>query len=465
MIKDQRFVVSISKGCLFEKRYVIRWVLEEIFGLLVEFEIRSEYGILIQDVNRNASLSLSDAFFERADKDWLVASSVPEGFLEVICGLGDSGFGALPILFFEEKAGAWSQAESQGELKLDIFGTLFFLISRYEEGVLPDRDKHNRFPSKASWMGRNGLLQRAVGNEYIEILWKAMQCVWPGLVRKPRKFRMMPSHDIDYPSSYWGKSIAGHLRFAAGALMRRAPFQAARYLWDALRYPRIDWSRDPVETLDWIMDLSEENGVKSAFYYIPEQTDMKWDLGMPLEHPQVIAQWQRIGKRGHELGLHPGYQTYNQPARIESGAERIRKQIEVLGFDQSVLGGRQHYLRWNVMETPMAWDSASLHYDSTLAFAEECGFRSGVCYEYPMYDLHQRCELKLRQRPLVLMECSLIDDKYMGLGSGDQALAAALNLKNVCQKYDGDFTILWHNQRLIKAEERQLYASILSGGF
>jgi len=79
-----------------------------------------------------------------------------------------------------------------------------------------------------------------------------------------------------------------------------------------------------------------------------------------------------------------------------------------------------------------------------------------------MYDPVNRRPLGLRQRPLVLMDCSLMDSRYMGLGTSEHALRAALALKEECRKYDGDFTILWHNTRLLDEAESRLYKETLA---
>ena len=209
------------------------------------------------------------------------------------------------------------------------------------------------------------------------------------------------------------------------------------------------------------MEQSEKNGMKSAFYYIPEQTDSVLDPGMPLTHPQVVDQWIRIAERGHEIGVHPGYMTYDESIKISAGVKLVRNQLESLGIEQDQLGGRQHYLRWKTPETAVALDVAGMDYDSTLGFADHAGFRCGLCYEFPMYDLINRKPLKIRQRPLVLMDCTVIDNRYQGMGDGAEAFDYMIGLKNECRKYDGDFTVLWHNQRFVNITEMELYSELI----
>ena len=62
-----------------------------------------------------------------------------------------------------------------------------------------------------------------------------------------------------------------------------------------------------------------------------------------------------------------------------------------------------------------------------------------------MYDLLNRRPLKVRERPLIVMECSVIADRYLGLGYTDQALDLMLTFKRRALRYGGNFTLLWHN--------------------
>ena len=78
-----------------------------------------------------------------------------------------------------------------------------------------------------------------------------------------------------------------------------------------------------------------------------------------------------------------------------------------------------------------------------------------------MYDVVKQQPLKLTERPLIAMECSVIDERYMGLGTGEAAFEVFQSLKTACQQFQGDFTLLWHNSRLIEVEEQRLYERIL----
>jgi hypothetical protein len=70
--------------------------------------------------------------------------------------------------------------------------------------------------------------------------------------------------------------------------------------------------------------------------------------------------------------------------------------------------------------------------------------------------------LNLRIRPLIVMESSIIAENYMGLGYSEQALNTFLNLKEICRKVGGQFTLLWHNSYFAHRKAKQLYQNMLA---
>ena len=124
------------------------------------------------------------------------------------------------------------------------------------------------------------------------------------------------------------------------------------------------------------------------------------------------------------------------------------------------MGGRQHYLRWQVPTTWRNWAAAGLSYDSTLSYADHAGFRCGICYEFPVYDLKQRKPLPLLERPLVVMEGSVLGEQYMNLEE-EAALNCMLRLKDRCRLFNGDFTLLWHNSSFDTPQMWEMYRSIV----
>jgi len=187
----------------------------------------------------------------------------------------------------------------------------------------------------------------------------------------------------------------------------------------------------------------------------------KHDEDYRLIDPSVQQALKNILDRGHHLGVHPSFNTFNDPEAINREVNNLRSTVESFGLSQREWGARMHYLRWDTATTPGYLEASGITHDSTLGFAEQPGFRSGTCYEYPLYDFRNRRALGLRERPLMVMDCSVMDPRYLGYGTGPQALETIQKIKEECRRYNGDFSLLWHNTRVIRRPERSLYLNAL----
>jgi hypothetical protein len=66
--------------------------------------------------------------------------------------------------------------------------------------------------------------------DYVEILWAAMQRLWPGLKRKPRQARTRVSCDVDSPFALTGAVKRIGRRLVGDLLKRRSPTLARQNL-------------------------------------------------------------------------------------------------------------------------------------------------------------------------------------------------------------------------------------------
>jgi hypothetical protein len=455
-------VIAFPDRCRSQHHWICMVLLDEFLGL--QYEVSFDGGDDVRICAAGKTLTLPEKFFAGANEKWLSAESLPAEPLQNWM-VQHSGLTAqlveptVPVLFGE--AGFEVRDVEHALLKLDVFGSAFFMLTRYEEAASTVCDEHGRFPAAASLSHRQGFISRPLVDEYVEILWAAMTHLWPQLIRKPRQFRMLVSCDVDHPYHPSAASLFRLIRRTTGEAMRKRTLtDTVVPLRNYIASRQGNWENDPYYFMvDWMMEVNERAGNMVAFYFIPEITDPVRDGRCSLDDTAVRAMLRRVYLRGHEIGLHPGYNSYRSAKDIISGKSTLQQVLDSEGLRQDVSGGRQHYLRWST-RTPGIWDEAQLQYDSTLGYPDRAGFRSGTCHEYPMFDLHHRRPLKLRQRPLICMECSVI--AYMGHGFTASALDAMTSLKNAVRKVNGNFSLSWHNSYLESPEARNIYREIIS---
>lgn len=453
-------------GYNMEWNYIFSVVLGDILGL--EWCIAGIGGeeelIIFRDDSENM-IHMPVCFFLK-QTNWLDRSSLPvlplsywdsKEFANDI-KLTDS---LIPIIYGDYIPNVVVES-NKIRLPIDIFGSSFFMLSRYEELVLDHRDKHNRFPASASLALASNFLKRPIVDEYIEILWNAFQRLWPQMSRRKTCRKINVTCDVDVPYQIDFSYQAIFRGFCNNILKQRNLQIASKNLKKRLRARNGDFSEDPyLQNIDWMMDVNELENNKVSFYFITQNTDSVYDGRYSMNEPIIRKLLKKIHDRGHEIGLHPSYNSYNNPERMLREANILRDVLEKENIEYNQLGGRQHFLRWDSRFTAVNWEKAGLQYDSSLGFAEYPGFRCGTSREFMMYDVVNRRALNLKQRPLILMECSVISKRYQNLGYSSMALTTMLQLKDRALSIGGEFTMLWHNDHFNNPKDKEFYTAII----
>jgi Polysaccharide deacetylase len=463
-------VIQIPDNYSAERHYILSVMFEEFLGLEIQVQISDRCDVLISMGDRR-ELIVTDGLFSIPVEDWLQPVSLPKQPLEH-WNLATTELSAttvdlqIPVIYGDDPSNSnffW-QSEEKIYLGLDLFGSAFFMLTRYEEIVKLDRDAHyDWFLGTSSLAHMEGFLDRPIINEYLEILWACLQALYPRLERQHRNFQIYVSHDVDEPFRYALSGVARLLRRCGGDLIvRHSPAAVVQSISQWLQVKTGNTSADPCNTFDRLMDISERHQLKSAFYFITDHTGGAIDGNYRIDSPLIRDLLRKIHHRGHEIGLHPSYHTYKDAAQTKKEFEILKQVCAQAGIEQDSWGGRQHYLRWENPTTFQNWEDAGLDYDSTLAFPDLIGFRCGICYEFPVYNLKTRQVLKLRERPLIVMECTVIEKMFMNLGLGESAVQIMAQSKQRCQLFQGNWTLLWHNNRSIDRQELDVYEQLIS---
>ncbi|MGP1489472.1 MAG: polysaccharide deacetylase family protein [Treponema sp.] len=457
--------VIIPTYCTSELKYTCYVVFTEWLGISYELKSSLQDYILISDANKE--LKLATDFFMKSQAAWLHKNSLPllplkkynirllHNILKQAIHIQAT---EIPVLYGEPNI---SVNQDKIACDIDIFGSIFFMLSRYEEIVIRERDNHDRFSAKSSVAYKEQFLFRPIVNEYIELLFSLLQYLFPQLKRKKMYFKISPTHDVDVPFRYLNVSLPRLVRHMGGDVLRRKSMLLAfdtLSRWQNINNGKLE--KDPYYSFDFIMTQSEKRSLKSSFYFLPSSSP-EMDVKYPVTTSEMHNLLQVIDKRGHEIGIHGFYGTYLNTVAFKSDVLLLQKTLESLKITQAIKGGRQHYLQWRNPETFTIWENAGIEYDSSLSFADMPGFRCGTCYEYSVYDCIARKQLNLKERPLIAMECSVIAERYMDLGLTDKALKVFKALKDTCRYYSGDFILLFHNSEFITTQQKEFYINVL----
>jgi hypothetical protein len=307
------------------------------------------------------------------------------------------------------------------------------MLSRWEEYVLPHRDQHGRFPGNESVAYKHGFLYRPVVNEYAELLWLLLQKAGFKGERKQRTFSVVPTHDVDDLLFWNAANKKRWYRHLAGDLLKRRNPRLAAKRRRSYADTMTDVKKDPYYLYDQLMDKAEKAGVQAQFYFMAgghTTYDRPYDLNSALFR-EVTTQ---IKARGHLIGYHGSYNTWNDPALFLKEKKALEQAVE-----REITSCRQHYLRFEVPATWQVQEAAGIHTDSTLYYSGFPGFRCGSCYPFPVFDILNRKQLQLIEKPLLLM------DGDLGKPGPQQADQLITNIQQQVKKFKGDFVFLRHN--------------------
>lgn len=398
--------------------------------------------------NRGPTLRVGANLLLRPQAEWLSAAALPllplqQWDCRSLLPAWDRG--PVPVLYpaVSEPKGRTS-GEEIVSLPIDVFGGAFFLLTRYEELIVKERDRHERFRSQDSIACRAGLLNQPLVDEYARLLGFALSQCLPGLECRHPESRIRLSHDVDHPYQFFRKSV-GHMACSAGKMLFREP--TLRKAWGLARAGarsgfRGDVSGDPFNSYARLLRAGEALGGPSEFYFMAGQSGCRYEEAYDLRSPELQTLLREIHRRGHRIGLHASYSSFKSLPTLAREKDYLLSSAKLAGIDLEAVGGRQHYLRWENPTTWRSWDQVGLAYDASVGFPDCVGFRCGTCHEFPVFDLLERRKLRLRERPLLLMDVTLTDGgrfRPEGITQRLRSLWAAV------KSVGGTFEVLIHN--------------------
>jgi peptidoglycan/xylan/chitin deacetylase (PgdA/CDA1 family) len=164
--------------------------------------------------------------------------------------------------------------------------------------------------------------------------------------------------------------------------------------------------------------------------------------------------------KGYEVGLHGGYDTYNNIVEIKREKEQLE---QIIG--KRIIGYRNHFLRFKVPDTWLLLKNAGFEYDSTLGYSETVGFRNGMCHPFNPFDLYENKEINIVEIPPVIMDLTLLRHMKLDLQRGWDLCKRIID---TVESLNGVVTVIWHNESYNNAYRKnweKIYSKILEYGY
>jgi hypothetical protein len=416
--------VKVPRSFIAERNYLCSVIFNEFidlpYDLVVDDTLVNTYSIGVND----GEIVFIDDFFSRTNEDrsYLLESLIPTRVETVSVEFAPDK--DIPLLFGKPEIATEPQVIRCGH---DIFASIFYMLTRWEEAVIANTDYLKRFPASESLAVKFNFLHRPVVNEWVEMLANMIRHFVPSWqIKRRQSHQIIFTHDIDFLNSpvtlrEFAKDI--FKRKSVSAFTRRIKYFAQR--------------ENPHNMFNYFMDVSEKHNTVSRFNFMTGHNVPGKDGESYNKSKLYKATLKRIKERGHTIGFHPSLNSYDNP-------QMFRREKALLEKDagRNVTEGRQHALRFRMPYTWKMWEGMDMEIDSTLGYSAQEGFRCGTGCIFSTFDVEDRKPMRLMEMPLVIMDTTLHVNKKLGIEESANIIRMYLQCG---KRFDMPITLLFHN--------------------
>jgi len=326
----------------------------------------------------------------------------------------------------------------------DLIKSSFYLLSGYQEYNSTHVDKFGRYPYENSVQAKFGFINKPIVNYYFEFIIKGIiehsKSNSVSFARKKpyNNFAFFLTHDIDRIKYFDINSLIYSAKLVLGLAKSNSKKieQIREFINIGFNLINIFRKHDPYWNFDFLFSLEEKNNYRSSNYFLPK--DKKHvDAYYSLNQKEIVDLFKLIKEKGFEIGLHG-------TARSSTSYEALQKIHH--DFQQTTkleeFGIRQHRLLWEHPSTAINQNKIGFLYDTTLGFAGHEGFRNSYCFPFKLYDFEQNQMLPNWEIPLNAMDSTFFYYRKLNF---EEAKDSINTIIKETAKYNGVFTLLWHN--------------------
>lgn len=325
-----------------------------------------------------------------------------------------SEWNKLPVFF---------QTSGQ-EIPFDLFGAVFYLITRYEEYLPYTPDLYLRFPYTDSLAYKNNFLQIPLVDLWLKEFRKTLQAKNSAFAFKENAFKFLPTYDIDIAYSYTGKGIARNLGGALNDLIKGNIASVSKR-----KKVLQNTQKDPYDSYGFLDALHEKYGLHPVYFFLAGENG-RFDKNIPFEHETMQKLFADISSK-YATGIHPSWQSHEH-------IDVLRREVAKISTGKS----RQHYIRFTLPGTYQQLISLGITEDYSMGYGSINGFRASTAFPFDWFDVSQNKKTSLRIFPFCYMECnSFFEQGYTPVQAYNEMEHYLHEVRNV----NGTLITIWHN--------------------
>lgn len=310
----------------------------------------------------------------------------------------------------------------------DVFASLFYLISRYEEYLPSVRDAHGRYAAYQSVAMEFGFIEKTMVNRYIVWFANWLKENFSTIEFKLPKWTVLYTFDVDHP--YYSKDI---------------PLD--RMLARKIKNVRTIGEKDKYDTYDFILDSLKE--IPSLFFFLCPKEPSENDNYNKRDNQGFKELITKIRERS-KIGIHPSYYADEN--------DLLKEEADWLSalHQRQIKSSRYHYLRNDIESSYSKLPKAGIKFDFSMAYGNQSGFRSSCSLPFYFFDV------KANKKTEIIIYSPCIMDSSYEYGHMKGFDAKCRTLLDEVKNYGGVFIPIFHNDILAKEEWKEHFINSMN---
>lgn len=324
--------------------------------------------------------------------------------------------------------------ETKCDLGYDLFSSVFYFISRYQEWQPFEKDRHQRFEAVNAIQFQLKQHLKPLVNIWINEFKLKLIDHFGSIQFTQKKFVYASTIDVDNLFAYKNK---GQKRTIAGALKDI-------YLLDLKNLKRrIQVVKgklaDPFDVYEQLNAISKQSGVP-LFYFFLQRTGTESDRTIDPHSGAFEPVFEQLKKEDVTFGLHPSYNAHTNEKLMKEEFDCIKTHS---GSEINL--SRQHYLRFDIAKTPKQLINNGVIADFTMGFASAAGYRAATFTPFCYFDLEKNKATELLMIPFVVM-----DGVYFNYSKTPilEAQEQMIELAEQAKELNGIFVTVFHERTM-----------------
>lgn len=342
--------------------------------------------------------------------------------------------------------------KAEGDLGFDLFASIFYLITRYEEYLPHKKDLYGRYAHEQSVAFTEHFLHLPLVNIWLEDFRNDMVAKNPEFRISASKFSFVPTYDIDIAWSFRNKGFKRNM----GGLMRLLVSGKFRQFFFRVSVIR-KRKQDPFDAYQWMEELHRQYDFPPIYFFLVASEYGRHDKNTDVTNLEFQQLIQSISSK-YVIGLHPSWMSGDIPSQLT----REKSMLEQI-TGQKLLRSRQHFIRFELPVTYRRLIALGIEHDHSMGYGSINGFRASYAGTYNWYDLKNEEQTPLQVHPFCFMDANAYYEQKF---TAEQALTELVQLYSAVYSVKGTLSIIWHNSFLGTGEEykgwRTIYQEFLS---